>query len=522
MKITDISPSFESRLERLKALEGKPALPVWGDHARDLRDRFSRDSGDISDMLQMLHESQRVIRVFEAGLETDRKFFDALAAAKIPLWYEYGAPPVDENLQHSLADKIYNPPRLQNPYACLVLGSQTKIVAPYLFSRLIKDGVPFDVDFSEPDFEALLLNHASDAGVGAMAAGYVSRYSRINTLVVAKSEDAHITPDKDKKILYNTGTAAVGARRKSGEVYYTLTYIPTVEDAEKDGMDYDSYVRLFFEMCDQPWERIKGAQEKMIEKFDAAKDIRITNEDGTDVTMSLVDTDGKPFTFCNSVIAKNVPGSEIFSAPRRDGVNGTIVAKGRFAPHHAPEKIIENLTLKIENGKIVSFSADAGAADFQAFLDRDPSNAYIGELGIGTNPHLGRHVINGLLVEKIGGSFHIALGDCYTYKTYEGKPVHLINGNATRTSDHWDMTTLLRGHGGKIYLDGEQVMDNGRWMDPALAVLNEGWAAVPAADRPDYWKNFTGYDASGNAQWNNGSNTLSQKMPSDPAQKRSP
>jgi aminopeptidase len=289
---------------------------------------------------------------------------------------------------------------------------------------------------------------------------------------------------------------------KSGDLYYTLTAIPTVEDAKKDCMDYGSYVTLFFEMCDQPWENISAAQEALIKKFDAAHSIHITNDDGTDVVMMLDDTDGTPFTFCNSVIAKNVPGSEIFSAPRRDSVNGTIVAKGRFSPRHDPGKIIENLTLKFENGKIMSFTADLGAADFQAFLDRDPNNAYTGELGIGTNPHLGRHVINGLLVEKIGGSFHVALGDCYTYKTYEGKPVHLVNGNKSMTGDHWDMTTLLRGHGGNIELDGVRVMSNGKWLDPALAVLNDGWAAVPVAERPDYWKSFAGYEDAGKAQWN--------------------
>jgi aminopeptidase len=277
-------------------------------------------------------------------------------------------------------------------------------------------------------------------------------------------------------------------------------------------MDYDDYVTLFFEMCDQPWEQIQKAQEILIQKFDAAHSIHITNDDGTDVVMMLDDTDGRPFTFCNSVIAKNVPGSEIFSAPRRDSVNGMIIAKGRFSPPHDPSKIIENLTLKFESGRIVSFAAEKGAAEFQAFLDRDPNNAYAGELGIGTNPHLGRHVINGLLVEKIGGSFHIALGDCYTYKTYEGKPVHLMNGNETNTADHWDMTTLLRGHGGNIELDGVQVMENGRWIDPALAVLNQGWATVPIAERPDYWKGFAGYDDTGRAQWNGGAPAPSRTL----------
>lgn len=505
MKITEISPSFETRLELVKALEGKPALPFWQDQVPGLVTALSGDFTNAEDFLQALHDSQRALLVFAAGLENDTKFLKAVEDAKIPLWRDYGAPPVDEKLQRSVADKIYNPPRRENPYAMLKLGSQSKVMAPYLVSRLLQDGVPFDVDFAEPDFEALLLNHAPEDGVRAMAASFVARHAPpLNTIVTARSEDANLTPDKDKKILYSRETSVVSARVKSGQLYYTLTAVPTRGDAAKDQMDYEDYVRLFFEMCDQPWERIQAAQEKLIGKFDAAHSIRITNGDGTDVVMLLDDADGRPFTFCNSVIAKNVPGSEIFSAPRRDSVSGTIVAKGRFSPRHDPSKIIENLTLNFENGKIVSFSAEKGAGDFKAFLDRDPNNAYTGELGIGTNPHLGRNVVNGLLVEKIGGSFHIALGDCYTYTTYEGKPVHLMNGNKTGTGDHWDMTTLLRGHGGNIELDGVRVMTGGKWLDPALAVLNDGWAVVPVAERPDYWKSFAGYDNAGNARWNGG------------------
>ena len=377
------------------------------------------------------------------------------------------------------------------------------MIAGYLVKKLMRKGIPFDVYFAESDFSALVLNHTADDKIPDMAEVFLEKTRKAtSTMSVYASTGNRVTANPKKSSLFGAAISEFSDRILSGDLFYTLTVLPTHKDAEMDGIPYDDYIKLYFEMCDQPWERIEKAQAHLISKFDAAEEIRITNDDGTDITMSLVDHDGTPFTFANSVIAKNVPGSEIFSAPRRDSINGVIVAKGKYNDSGDASKTIENLTLHLKDGKIVDFDAEVGGKYFQEYLDRDPNNAYAGELGIGTNPHLGRHVINGLLVEKIGGSFHLAWGNCYQYKEYEGKPVHLSNGNETETGDHWDMTVMLRGHGGEIQLDGRVVMKNGRWVDPKLKVLNEGWASVAVNERPEYWKDFAGYTEDGVARWN--------------------
>ncbi len=139
-----------------------------------------------------------------------------------------------------------------------------------------------------------------------------------------------------------------------------------------------------------------------------------------------------------------------------------------------------------DKGRIVKFKTASAEEDalFQSHLDRDPNNYYIGEIGIGTNPYLKAHIANTLLVEKIGGQFHLALGGCYTMTDYVGDPVHVNNGNHTANGDHWDIATMLYGREGRIYLDGRLIMDHGRFLDPQYAVLNDGWAAVPAEKRP--------------------------------------
>ncbi len=504
--ITSLSPAFKKRLEQLTALKHLPALPHWGQQVDRLLNEFGQNLADLDTdrFLQILHESERVLKVYAAGVEDNESFLNALNKAQIPMWESYDAPPAEDKLQEALGDRLYNIDRAKGnpPYAIVRIGNQTRTIMPHVVGRLLEEDIPFDVDFKEPDFDHLLINHADNDGIKNLAALYVNKMAPATTVIAAYTTESNIAADPEKSRLYGAEAAPVSQRVTSGDLYYTLTLVPTQEDAERDGIPYEDYVKLYFEMCDQPWDQISKAQaEHLIPKVNAAKTIRITNDDGTDVRMSLMDELGQAFTCANSVVAKNVPGAEVFTAPRRDSVEGVIVSKGRFATKSDSSKIIENLTLRIEKGQIVDFTAEKGGEHFQEYLDRDPNNAYVGELGIGTNPHLGRHVLNILLVEKIGGSFHLAWGDCYQYTEYEGVPVNVSNGNKTKTGDHWDITTMLRGHGGKMFLDDELVMDNGKWRDPELAVLNEGWGAVPVEQRPNYWKGFDRYDENGNALW---------------------
>lgn len=518
MKLGDINPVFEERVEQLKAYSQRPSLKHWQDNIANLIRIFDTDIKTIDEIAQWLHVAQRTLLAYDAGLENSAEFLDAIKATNTPLWDQYTTPPVSDELQQNLDDKLYNIERSQaqnpdrDPYAILIISDQSKVTATHILNRLITEGIPFDIEFMEPDIKTLALNNATDERVSIMAQAYVEKCEPATTRIAAFVQNANIKPDPDKNALYTQGTKSVSKRSMSGDLYFTLTKFPTTQDAKKEGIDYDDYVQLFFEMCDQPWEQIQAAQDLLIEKFDTGKDVHITNDDGTDITLSITDTDGTPFTFCNSVIAKNVPGSEIFSSPRRDGVNGTVVAKGKFRPNHDSSKVIKDLTMHFKDGQIVDSSAAEGHEYFLEYLNRHPDNRYVGELGLGSNPHLRQHVTNTLLVEKIGGSFHLALGACYQYTNYEGKDVNVKNGN-DQTSDHWDITTLLRGKHGNIYLDGEKVMENGQWIGSELDVLNQGWAAVPVAQRPDYWKSFQGYDKNtGQALWNN------QAAPQDPAQ----
>ncbi len=361
-----------------------------------------------------------------------------------------------------------------------------------LLELIQRMGLPVHVQLVDPDFQGWLLSQCTPdqaAAYGIAMADKMADVTRRFSLLPMNDVPPTFKIPSEIGKSYQDAMKHLREKSMSGAIHSTLTMLPTPETATLDGMSFDDLIDLYVSMCDQPWDEIGTAHGHLIATLNATTDLRITNTDGTDIRMSLTDTDGTPFTFCNSLTKRNVPGSEVFSAPRRDSVNGIIVAKGTFMAEHKGAGLIRDLTLHFKDGQIVDFDAAEGRDHFAGYLDRDPANRYVGELGIGTNPYLKRHVCNGLLVEKIGGSFHLALGDAYTMTDYLGDPVHINNGNKTKSGDHWDITTMLYGKGGVMTADGTDIMRDGLFLDPQLDVLNRGWAALPANCIPPYWAN---------------------------------
>lgn len=483
-KIAYFSDFHKSQLAQISRLSHEASL--FQKQCIEVRDAFDKDSGDIQDVLEVTHQAQRIIKIYLADLQNNQAFYTANQKLQLPTWKDYESVPVSEELQQNLADKLYN---IKDPsdVAILNVGDKNKYIGGLLLKRLDAEKISYTINIQDPDFLSLLFTYGGEKAAMEVAKYEVSLSAQANKSIVAypnSQEIVRVKPVPAMNKIYNIGHKPRSERARSGELIFTLTNIPTRSDAERDQLSEQEYLRLFFEMVDQPWDRISDAQKILIEQFNKASHVRFTNKWGTDVQMSLVDEHGESFTFCNSLIAKNVPGSEIFSAPRRDSVEGRIVSKGRFCEDDV--HTITDLTLEFKKGYLDNWSAEDGAEHFQRYLDMHPNNRYVGELGIGTNPHLKRHVANTLLVEKIGGSFHLALGDAYTFKDYSGDPVHVNNGNSS--ANHWDITTMLYGAEGKIFLDGQQIMENGFFTDERLDVLNRGWDAVPESEKPEYWK----------------------------------
>lgn len=475
------SPYFAADALRLRAAAATTDT-LWADEARKCLAAYEADIPTDA-AIGAVQAARRVIRIHACGLERSQSLKGELAAIALTDWGGFTEPPAPRAMQDRLAEMLYIV-SARTDVPLIEMGDQARYIGAALFDRCVRDGLAFDISVTDDTFSAVLLRHADEAGVAALAAqfleardGITARILVHHNLPVWESVEA----PQDRQKLYRTLVQPYRARVLSGKMRSVLTSIPTVRDAAVDGIDYADYTELYFRMCDQPWDHIRAAQYRLIEKLDATSMLRFTNADGTDLAMDITG-----FTFCNSVIARNIPGSEVFSAPRIDSTTGTIVAKGRFAAKDEAGAVMEDLTLRFENGYLAEARARTGQEHLTRAIETDEGARRIGEIGIGTNPYLKRHVASILLSEKIGGSFHVALGDAYTMTDYMGDPVHVDNGN--RSQLHWDITTMLVGKQGRIIADGAPIMENGLFTDPALDVINRGWAALPYDERPEQWQ----------------------------------
>jgi len=95
--------------------------------------------------------------------------------------------------------------------------------------------------------------------------------------------------------------------------------------------------------------------------------------------------------------------------------------------------------------------AEKGEEYLLATLDTDEGSRSVGEFAIGTNEGIQKFTGEILFDEKIGGSFHMALGSSYPE-----------SGGVNKSAIHWDMICDLR-KGGEITVDGTTLYKNGKF-----------------------------------------------------------
>ncbi len=236
---------------------------------------------------------------------------------------------------------------------------------------------------------------------------------------------------------------ASGALKWCGTLFPTPAY---AQDADMSLRDYTDFVYSAC-YCDQEdpiaeWQRIHDEQERVVAWLAGRKDVRITGANA-DLTLSIA---GR--TFINSDGHHNMPSGEVFTGPVEDSVNGWV----RFTyPAVTGGREVEGIELWFEAGKVVKATAKKNEDYLIKMLDTDPGARYLGEFAIGTNYGIQKFTRNILFDEKIGGSFHLAVGAGYPE-----------TGSQNKSAVHWDMICDMR-QGGEITVDGDLLYKDGNF-----------------------------------------------------------
>ncbi len=220
---------------------------------------------------------------------------------------------------------------------------------------------------------------------------------------------------------------------------------PTPALAQEAGMSLAEFEDFLYGACLLDWDAERERMQRYAERFDAADEVRLV-ADGTDLTLSiagrstLVDAGGA-----------NMPGGEFFTSPVEDSAQGEVT----FSEYPAVllGREVTGVRLRFDQGVVVDASATSNEAFLHEQLDRDEGARRLGELGIGCNPGITRHMKNTLFDEKMDGTVHLALGN--------GLP---DVGGTNQSQLHWDIVKEMRRDGSRIELDGETVQESGRWL----------------------------------------------------------
>lgn len=108
----------------------------------------------------------------------------------------------------------------------------------------------------------------------------------------------------------------------------------------------------------------------------------------------------------------NMPSEEIFSAPHRDKVNGTVVSS---KPLFYNNVMVEGLRFEFKDGLVTDFSADKGAEIIEQLLATDEGAKRLGEVALvpfdSTVQNTGKLFFTTLYDEN--AACHLALGESY-------------------------------------------------------------------------------------------------------------
>ncbi len=212
----------------------------------------------------------------------------------------------------------------------------------------------------------------------------------------------------------------------------------------------ESFEDFYFDVCCADYAKMSKAQDKLFALVNATDQVRIVAP-GTDLKFSIK---GIPPVKCDG--HRNIPDGEVYTAPVRDSVNGTITYN---TPSLYQGVVYNSISLTFENGKIVKATADANIDKLNKILDTDAGARYVGEFAIGVNPFILHPMKDTLFDEKIAGSIHFTPGQCYD---------EAYNGN--QSAIHWDLVLIQRPDygGGELWFDGKLIRKDGVFTDAEM------------------------------------------------------
>lgn len=192
---------------------------------------------------------------------------------------------------------------------------------------------------------------------------------------------------------------------------------------------------------------------------------------GTDLTIEMPKNHlwigGSSMSETGVRFTANIPTEEIFSAPKRDGVNGIVYAT---KPLSLSGKLVENFSLRFENGKCVEVKAEKNQKLLEDLIATDENACMLGEVALVQNDSPisnSKKLFYSTLFDE-NASCHLAFGAAYPTCVEGGAAMseeELLKNGINDSKIHVDFmigdeTTEIIG-----YKDGKEykIFEEGNW-----------------------------------------------------------
>lgn len=306
-------------------------------------------------------------------------------------------------------------------------------------------------------FDEILFKEGSDAQIQHVSRTDTMIFTEFEAMVTIRSQgNIHSLSNIDpgRQVLWRKARSSIletyFRRGAAKEFRWCVTLFPTsgyAQEADMSLTEFEDYVyQATFADTEDPigkWKQIHTRQQELVDWLVGKKQIEIRGPN-VDLQLSI---DGR--TFINADGKNNIPSGEIFTGPIEDSVNGWV----HFTyPASYDGQVVHDVQLEFEDGRVVKASAEKNEDFLLEMINTDPGARYLGEWAIGTNNMIDRFIKNTLFDEKIGGTFHIALGRGYPQ-----------TGSVNKSAIHWDMICDMR-EGGEISVDGELFYKSGEFL----------------------------------------------------------
>ena len=307
------------------------------------------------------------------------------------------------------------------------------------------------------------------------------------------ASDPELLKDVDpKKVATFRKSSSIASREfssrlMSNENAWSIVSIPTVGWAKKvfpnvsedEAVEklWDAIFKIVRVDSQDPvkaWEEHKNTLKKNMDFLNSKrfKSLHYTNSLGTDLIIQLPEkhlwAGGAEFTQDGTEFIANMPTEEIFSMPKKTGVNGKVVSS---MPLNYGGNLINNFSLTFKDGKVIDFSAEEGYETLKNLLDTDEGAKYLGEVALVpyNSPISNSNIIFFNTLYDENASCHLAFGKAYSLCIKDGEKMseeELLKEGANDSLTHVDFmigTKDLQITGTTYDNEKFDIFVNGNW-----------------------------------------------------------